>query len=42
MIPVKLTQQGSVKKSDGAEDELIAMAVERAVEKLLKNIERID
>lgn len=42
MIPVKLTQQGSVKKNEGAEDELIAMAVERAVEKLLKNIERID
>jgi hypothetical protein len=42
MIPVKLTQQGSVKKNDATEDELIAMAVERAVEKLLKNIERID
>jgi hypothetical protein len=42
MIPVKLTQQGSVKKSEDAENELIAMAVERAVDKLLKNIERID
>lgn len=42
MIPVKLTQQGSVTKNDAAEDELITMAVERAVEKLLKNIERID
>ena len=42
MIPVKLTQQGSAKKSEESEDELIAMAVERAVEKLLKNIERID
>jgi hypothetical protein len=42
MIPVKLTQQGSVKKTDAAEDELISMAVERAVEKLMKNIERID
>jgi hypothetical protein len=42
MIPVKLTQQGSVKKSEQAEDELFRMAVERAVEKLLKNIERID
>jgi hypothetical protein len=42
MIPVKLTQQGSVKKSDASEDELISMAVERAVEKLMKNIDRID
>lgn len=41
MIPVKLTQQGAVKKSEQAEDELFRMAVERAVEKLLKNIERI-
>lgn len=42
MIPVKLTQQGSATKSEATEDELIGMAVERAVEKLLKNIERID
>jgi hypothetical protein len=42
MVPVKLTQQGSVKKSEQAEDELFRMAVERAVEKLLKNIERIE
>ena len=42
MIPVKLTQQGGVKKSEKSEDELFRMAVERAVEKLLKNIERIE
>jgi hypothetical protein len=42
MIPVKLTQQGAVKKSEQAEDELFRMAVERAVEKLLKNIDRIE
>jgi hypothetical protein len=42
MIPVKLTQQGAIKKSDKSEDELFRMVVERAVEKLLKNIERIE
>lgn len=42
MIPVKLTQQGAIKKSEKGEDELIRMVVERAVEKLLKNIERLD
>jgi len=42
MLPVKLTQQGSVKKSERAEDELFRMAVERAVEKFLKNIDRIE
>lgn len=42
MIPVKLTQQGAIKKNEKGEDELIRMVVERAVEKLLKNIERID
>jgi len=42
MIPVKLTQQGAVKKSEQAEDELFRLAVDRAVEKLLKNIERIE
>lgn len=42
MIPVKLTQQGAIKKSGKGEDELIRMVVERAVEKLVKNIERIE
>lgn len=42
MIPVKLTQQGAVKKNEKAEDDLFRMVVERAVEKLLKNIERIE
>lgn len=42
MIPVKLTQQGAVKKNEKSEDELIRMVVDRAVDKLLKNIERIE
>lgn len=41
-VPVKLTQQDVSDGDKGAEDELIQMAAERAVEKFAKNVDRID
>jgi hypothetical protein len=41
-IPIKLTQQGDVKRSERAEDELFRAAAERAIDKLIKNIDRIE
>ncbi len=40
-VPVKLTQQDVPSKDTSAEDDLIAMAAERALEKFSKNVERI-
>ncbi len=40
-VPVKLTQQDVSGSDKGAEDELIKMAAERAVEKFSKNVDRI-
>jgi hypothetical protein len=42
MIPVKLTQQDVPQKDEVSENELIKMAVERLVDKLAQNLDRID
>jgi hypothetical protein len=41
-LPIKLTQQDVSGKDPGAEDELIKMAAERAVEKFAQNADRIE
>jgi hypothetical protein len=41
-LPIKLTQQDVPGRDKTAEDELIKMAAERAVEKFSKNVERIE
>jgi hypothetical protein len=41
-LPIKLTQQDVADRDKSAEDELIKMAAERAVEKFSKNVERIE
>ena len=40
-VPVKLTQQDVASKDTSAENDLIVMAAERAMEKFSKNVERI-
>ncbi len=41
-LPIKLTQQDVADRDKTAEDELIKMAAERALEKFSKNVERIE
>ncbi|HMJ13839.1 MAG TPA: HEAT repeat domain-containing protein [Polyangiaceae bacterium] len=41
-LPIKLTQQDVAGRDTSAEDELIRMAAERAMEKFSKNVERIE